>query len=203
NLGVVVYSTQYTIISGYPAVTRTITTPDIQGRSLHDALPIFNLFNTLSVSVSTFSSSAYTTPQDTFAIGQTVFVKAAITLQDGTVVSSGSVPSFTITGTSVATTPVTMTTFSSSLSAWTGSYTIISTDQLGSQAVTVSAADTSGNTGSGTHQTTIQAPQVPAATPTSPSPNSVFNRGETVTISAKVTSGVPPRNGAIGPQHLP
>src|SRR5439155_16161608 len=146
-----------------------------------------NLFNTLSVSVSTFSSSAYTTPQDTFAIGQTVFVKAAITLQDGTVVSSGSVPSFTITGTIVATTPVTMTTFSSSLSAWTGSYTIISTDQLGSQTVTDSAADTPGNTGSGTHQITIEAAKTPVVSIPIPSPTSVSNRAGTITISATVT----------------
>ncbi|TLX92824.1 MAG: hypothetical protein E6K96_10060, partial [Thaumarchaeota archaeon] len=111
----------YTIVASdipAPGFAWPITVTASVGGNTGSSARNVNLFNTLSVSVSTFSSSAYTTPQDTFAIGQTVFIKAAITLQDGTVVSSGSVPSFTITGTSVATTPVTMTTFSSSLSAW-------------------------------------------------------------------------------------
>ena len=55
-----------------------------------------------------------------------------------------------MTGTSVATTPVTMA-FSGSLNAWTGSYTLLQTDQIGTQTVTVTATDPSGNIGSGTH----------------------------------------------------
>ena len=108
-----------------------------------------NLFKTLQVTVSTWSSASFNVAKNSFVRGETVFVKAEVKRQDGTIVSSGTV-SFRITGTSVATTPVTMA-FSGSLNAWTGSYTLLQTDQIGTQTVTATATDPSGNTGSGAH----------------------------------------------------
>ncbi len=194
----------YTIVASdipAPGFTWPITvTASVVGNTGSAARNV-NLFNTLEVSASTFSSSAYTTPRDTFAIGQTVFVKAVATLHDGTLVSSGTL-SFTITGTSAATTPAPMA-FSSSLGVWTGFYTLLSSDQLGSQTISVSAADTQGNTGSGSHQITIQAAPAFSVLITSPPPNSIFNRGETVTISASVMIGGSPATSAMVTANTP
>lgn len=152
------------------------------------------LYRTLTVDVTTFSSSTFTVPQDAFAKGETVYVKGVVDLQDGSVVSSGSV-TFVISGASVAATPVSMV-FTPSLSAWTGSYTLLASDQAGSQVVTVSATDLHGNAGSGVHQITVGTSSGLVVSMTSPSPNSVFNRGETATISALVTMGGAPVTGA-------
>ena len=160
-----------------------------------------NLFRTLKVDVSTFSSSAFNVPKDSFVRGETVFVKGVIDLQDGAVVSSGTV-TFVISGTNVATTPLVMT-FTPSVNAWTGSYTLSASDQVGQQSVTVSSADAQGNAGSGTHQITVGTTQGLSVSITSPSPNSVFNRGETVTVSATVTMGGAPVTGAIVTANTP
>jgi hypothetical protein len=153
------------------------------------------LFSSLLVTVSTYGTSAYTTPQDSFIIGQTVFVEAAVALHDGIDVSSGSV-SFEISGTGVASTPVPMT-FSSALDAWTGSYTIASTDTLGAQTLTATAADGVGNTGSGSQVIAIESSsQGLAVSITSPASGSILNRGETATITALVTLGGSPLAGA-------
>lgn len=114
------------------------------------------LFNSLNVLVSTWSSSSFTTPKDSFAKGDTVFVEAQVALRDGTVVSSATV-NFEITGTSVANSPVSMT-FSASLHAWVGSYSILQTDGTGNQVISVSATDTTGHGGFGTHVMGIEAP---------------------------------------------
>jgi hypothetical protein len=154
------------------------------------------LYKTLAVAVSTFSSAAYNVPKDTFAKGETVFVKGVVALQDGKVVSLGSA-AFEISGTNIAATPVAMA-FSSSLSAWTGSYTLLPSDQSGSQVVTVSAGDLYGNSGSGAHQISVSGPTTGGlfVSITSPPPNSIYNRGETVTVSATVTMDGAPVTGA-------
>jgi len=160
------------------------------------------LFSSLLVGVSTYSTNAYTTPDVAFASGQTAFVKATVSLHDGTVVSSG-VVSFEITGTSVAATPVTMA-FSSSLGAWTGSYTILATDAQGTQTVSASAADGLGNTGSGTQGIAIQtSSQGLAISISSPAPGSVINRGETATIAATLTLAGAPVSAAIVTANSP
>ena len=158
-----IYSTQYTILGTDPVGLWTITVQASQGGQSGSSQIVETISSTLNVAVSTSGSSSFTSPQDSFNIGQTVFVKAAITLQDGTVVSSGSV-SFTITGTSVTTTPVVMT-FRNSVNAWIGSYTLLATDQVGIQVVTVMASNAAGNAGSGTHSIGVQ---VPAPTTTQP-----------------------------------
>jgi hypothetical protein len=153
------------------------------------------LFSSLLVATSTYSSNSYTVPEVSFSAGQTVFVKAAVTLHDGTSVSSGTV-SLEISGTSVAAAPV-ATTFSPSLDAWIGSYTILPTDTLGVQTVTVSAADGVGNTGTGAQEIAIQSStQSLAVSVTGPAAGSVFNRGETATIAASVSLGGSPVSGA-------
>jgi len=159
--------------------------------------------NSLNVAVSTFGTSTYTTPQDTFVAGQTVFVKATVALHDGTQVSSG-IASFEISGTSVASSPITMA-YSSSVGAWTGSYVVLSTDQTGSQVVTAATSDTQGNTGSGLHVVTLttgssQGLSVFINTPIS---NAIFNRGEVVSITTLVTLNGAPVSGATVTTNSP
>jgi hypothetical protein len=108
------------------------------------------------VVVSTWSSSSFTNPKDNFNKGDTVFIKAVVTLRDGTVVSAGTVGA-KISGTSISSSAQGMT-FSSSLNAWTASYTLLQTDQTGNQFVTVTATDANANTGSGTHGIGIGVP---------------------------------------------
>ncbi len=160
-----------------------------------------NLFRSLRVQVATFSSSTFTTSKDNFAKGETVFVEGVVSLQDSMVVSSG-VVSFTISGTSIASAQVGMT-FNPTLNAWTGSYTLLSSDQGGSQTVAVSAADSQGNSGSGTHQINVSPPQAFSVSIVSPAPNSVFGRGETVTLSVSVAVAGSPATGATVTANTP
>src|SRR6267143_2730682 len=61
-----------------------ITITATAGTRTGSAVQHVSLFNSLHVAVSTFSTNTYTTSQDTFVAGQTVFVKAPVTLHDGT-----------------------------------------------------------------------------------------------------------------------
>jgi hypothetical protein len=173
-----------------------ITVTATAGTSTGSAVQHANLFSSLLVGVSTYSTNAYTTPQDTFAVGQTVFVKAAANLHDGTQITSGGT-SFEISGTGVASSPVTMT-YSPSVGAWTGSYPVLPTDMIGSQVVTVSTTDTHGNAGSGVHVIALatSSSQALSVFITAPAANTVFNRGETATITALVTLNGSPVSGA-------
>src|SRR3989454_3823424 len=161
-----------------------------------------NLFKTLRVQVATFSSSTYATAKDNFAIGETVFVEGVVSLQDSMLVSSGAVVTFTISGTSVASTQVDMT-FNPTLNAWTGLHTLLSSDQIGSQTVAVAAADSQGNTGSGTHLISVSSPLAFSVSIVSPAPSSVFNRGETVTLSVSVEMAGTPATGATVTANTP
>jgi hypothetical protein len=153
------------------------------------------LYKTLVVGVVTFGSSSYDVPKDSFAKGETIYVRGVPEFHDGRVASTGTV-TFVMSGTSVASSPVSMV-YKTSLNAWTGSYTVLSSDLSGSQVVTVSALDAFGNTGSGIHQVIVGGTtQGILVSIISPSPNSVFNRGEAVTISATVTMGGSPVTGA-------
>jgi hypothetical protein len=180
-----------------------ITVTATAGTSTGSAVQHANLFSSLLVTVSTYSTNAYTTPQDIFAVGQTVFVKAAANLHDGTQVTSGGT-SFEISGTGVASSPVTMT-YSPSAGAWTGSYPVLPTDMTGSQVVTVFTTDTHGNAGSGVHVITLatSSSQGLSVFITAPTPNTVFNRGETATISALVTLNGAPVSGATVISNTP
>jgi len=182
----------YTILaSDVPAdgVTWSITVSATYSGNTGSSVRSASLFKTLVAGVSTFGSSSFTTPQTDFQIGQTVYVEAAVTLHDATTVSSGTV-SFTITGTTVFSISMPMT-YVLSMNSWTGSYAIQSTDQHGAQTVTVSAADSKGNAGSGSQQITIGA-QGLTVSMTGPSAGSVFNRGQVATISASVAvAGTP------------
>ena len=180
-----------------------ITITATVGTSTGSAVQHVSLFNSLEVTASTFSTNAYTTPQNAFVAGQTAFVKAAVTLHDGTQVSSGSA-SFEISGTSVASSPIGMT-YSPSLAAWTGSYLILPTDQIGAQFVTVSATDAQGNTGSGIHVISLStgSSQGLSVFITAPAANTVFNRGETVTITTLVTLNGAPVAGATVTANSP
>ena len=149
-----------------------------------------NLYKSLIFTVSTFSSTTFSVPDNSFNRGETVFVKALVSLLDGKPVTSGTA-SFEISGTSIAAIPTGMT-FNPSIQAWTGSYTLLGSDQTGAQTVTVTGSDSQGNTGSGVHQIKIASEEGFSVSITSPVPNSIFNRGETVTISASVTLiGIP------------
>jgi hypothetical protein len=159
--------------------------------------------NSLHVAVSTFGTNTYTTPQDVFVAGQTVFVKAAVALHDGTQVSSG-IASFEISGTSVVSSPITMT-YSTLVGAWTGSYVVLSTDQTGSQVVTAITSDTRGNTGSGVHVIALttgssQGLSIFINTPVS---NAIFNRGEVASITTFVTLNGAPIAGATVTANAP
>jgi len=159
--------------------------------------------NSLNIVVSTYSTNTYTNPQDNFVTGQTAFVKAAVALHDGTQVSSGII-SFEISGTSVASSPVTMA-YSSSVGAWTGSYVVLSTDQTGSQVVTATASDTQGNTGSGVHviALTTGSSQGLSVFINTPISNAVFNRGEVASITTLVTFNGAPVAGATVTANTP
>lgn len=163
-----------------------------------DSVKLSRTSTQLTVGVSTYDSSAYTTPKDTFTAGQTIFVKASVTRPDGSTVTSGSV-SFVITGTSIANTPRAMT-FSTSLNAWTGSYTLLGTDVPGIQSVTVSATDSSGNSGAGFHEVTITTTGLSI---TLNPLGSVFNRGQAVTLSASVELSGSPLAGATVTANAP
>ncbi len=194
----------YTIVgSDVPAdgFTWPITVTASLGGDVGSAIQSVNLFRTLKVDVATFSSSTYATPKDNFAKGETVFVSALVGLQDALAVSSGTVV-FEISGTSIAAAPVAMT-FSSSNNRWTGSYTLLASDQTGPQTVTLSAADPRGNAGSGTHQINVLPAQAFSVSISSPSPNLVFNRGQVVTISAVVTLSGSPVTGATVTANTP
>jgi hypothetical protein len=130
-----------------------------QSASTQEALTISN---SLKVAVSTYSDSTYSTPQSSFSVGQAMFVKALITLQDGAAVTAGAA-TFVITGTSISATPMTLA-YSSTLNAWTGSYTVLQSDQSGNQALTTTATDFTSNAGSGSATVTI------GVTTTSPTP---------------------------------
>jgi hypothetical protein len=190
------YTGQYTVLSTDPIGTWTLVLHATSNGQAAMAQESLSISNSLNVSVATFSSSTYTTPQDAFVAGQSVFVKATVTLHDSTLVSSGGA-SFEITGTSVASSPVVMT-YSPSLNAWTGSYLALSTDQTGTQTVTASAFDTQGNSGSGVHTITLttassQGLSVFINTPVS---HTVFNRGEMASLTALVTLNGAPVSGA-------
>jgi hypothetical protein len=173
-----------------------ITISATAGTSTGSALQHMTLFNSLQVAVSTFSNSAYTVLQNTFTTGQTVFVKAVVTLHDRTQVSSGGA-SFEISGTGAASSPAPMT-YLPSLAAWTGSYLVLPTDQIGAQFVSVSASDTQRNTGSGIHVISLATSSSSGLSVfiTAPAANTVFNRGETATIAALVTLNGAPVAGA-------
>lgn len=115
----------------------------------------------LKVAVSTFSASSFTTPASSFSAGQTAYVKALVTLQDGTPVTTGTA-TFELTGSSIASAPVTMA-YDPSLGAWTGSYTVLQSDQAGNQVLTVSASDGRGNAGSGTQTVGVNSPVTTSA----------------------------------------
>ncbi len=194
----------YTVVgSDVPAdgFTWPITVTASLGGNAGSAVQSVNLFRTLKVDVATFSSSTYAAPKDNFAKGETVFVGALVGLQDGLAVSSGTAV-FEISGTSIAATQVAMT-FSSSNNMWTGSYTLLASDQTGLQTVTVSAADSRGNAGSGTRPINVLPAQAFSVSISSPSPNLVFNRGQVVTISALVTLSGSPVTGATVTANTP
>jgi hypothetical protein len=150
------YSGSYTVTSTDPAGTWTITVQAVQGGQLAAAQDSVTISSALRVAVSTYSSPAYTTPQSSFDAGQTIYVKAVVSLQDGAAVTAGAV-SFELTGSSIASVPVSMT-YDPSLGAWTGTYTVLSTDQTGNQVVTVAASDLHGNSGTGTLTVGIATP---------------------------------------------
>ena len=186
----------YTVLaSDVPAdgVAWTVTVSATSAGNTGSSVSSVSLFKTLAVGVSTFGSSAFTTPQTNFQLGQTVYVKGAVSLHDGSPVSSGTV-SFTITGTTIFSTSMPMT-FVLSMNSWTGSYALQPSDQQGTQTVTVSASDSNGNGGSGSQQITVGATGLSVSI-TSPSAGSVFNRGQDVTISASVTAAGTPATGA-------
>jgi hypothetical protein len=180
-----------------------ITISATAGTSTGSAVRHVSLFNSLQVAVSTFSTNAYTTPQDTFVTGHMVFVKAIVTSHDGTPAFSGGA-SFEISGTSKASSPIGMT-YSSSLAAWTGSYLVLPTDQVGAQFVSVSASDLQGNTGSGIHVISLVtgSSQGLSVFITAPAPNLIFNRGETATVAALVTLNGAPVSGATVISNAP
>jgi len=153
NTGLGTYSARYTVFSIDPAGTWLIAAHAAQGGLSGSAQVAVTISSQLNVAVSTWSSSSFTVPQSTFSAGQTVYVKAQVSLQGGATVSTGTV-TFVISGTGIASSPVAMT-FSSSLNAWVGSYTIVQSDQAGTQAVTVTASDGNGNSGSGTRSIVI------------------------------------------------
>jgi len=177
-------------------ITASATSSGNTGSSVRSA----SLFKTLLVGVSTFGSSTFATPQTNFQVGQTVYVKAAVNLHDGATVSSGDV-FFTITGTTIFSTSMPMT-YVLSMNAWTGSYTIQPTDQQGAQTLTVSAADSKGNAGSGSQQITVGV-QGLSVSITSPSAGSVFNRGQVATISASVSAAGAPATAATVTANSP
>ncbi|MGH9918382.1 MAG: hypothetical protein ACRD6W_05880, partial [Nitrososphaerales archaeon] len=181
-------------------VTWPITVSATYSGNTGSSVRTVSLFKTLLVGVSTFGSSTFTAPQTDFQIGQTVYVKAAVTLHDGTTVSSGAV-SFTITGTTTFSTSMPMT-YVLPMNAWTGAYTFQPTDQQGAQTVTVSAADSKGNTGSGSQQITVGV-QGLSVSITSPSAGSVLNRGQVATISASVSAAGTLTNGATVTANSP
>jgi hypothetical protein len=198
-----VYSGQYAVLSTDPAGSWMLgVSAMLNGApaNSHETLTISNLLN---VAVSTYSTNAYVTPQDAFATGQTVFVKAVVSLHDGTPVSLGGA-SFVISGTSVGSSPAAMT-YTPSVGAWTGSYLVLPSDTTGSQVVTASTTDTQGNTGSGMHviALTTTSSQSLFIFFTAPAANTVFNRGETATITALVTLNGSPVSGATVTANSP
>jgi len=189
------YSGQYTILTTDPIGTWTMVVSAMMNGQTATSEVALTISNSLNVAVSTYATNAYTTPQDTFVVGQTVFVKAAVTLHDGTQVSLGG-GTFLISGTNVASVPAVLT-YSSLVGAWTGSYTVLPTDATGSQAVTASAFDMHGNAGSGTHAIVLTAAsQNLAVFINTPISSTVFNRGETVSLTALVTLNGSPVSGA-------
>jgi hypothetical protein len=162
NLGSGAYSAYYTIFSIDPPGTWLIAAQAIQGGLTGSSQVAVTISSQLRVAASTWSSSSFTVPQSTYSTGQTVFVKAQVSLQGGAVVPAGTV-TFTIGGTGIASAPMAMT-FSNSLNAWVGSYTLVQSDQAGTQAVTVAASDGNGNSGSGTQSISI----APAINPQQP-----------------------------------
>ena len=200
NLGSGTYSARYTIFSTDPTGTWLIQAQASQGGISGSAQEAVTVSSALDVAVSTWSSSSFTVAQTTFNVGQTVYVKALVSLQDGAAVPAGAV-TFAITGTSIASSPVAMT-FSSSLDAWIGSYTILGSDRVGGQTVTVSAADTAGNSGTGTSQITIGVEGLSVSI-TSPASGSSFNKGQTMTISASVAAAGSPATSATVTANSP
>jgi hypothetical protein len=168
--------------------------------SVFESVKLYRTITQLTVSALTYDSSTYTTPRDTFAAGQTVYVKASVTRSDDTTVTGGSV-SFVIAGTNIASTPRSMT-FMPAINAWTGAYTLLDSDLPGLQAVTVSAFDLLGNSGVGSHQITITTAGLSMVL-ISPASGSVFNRGQTVTISASVELSGFPVGGATVTANAP
>jgi hypothetical protein len=200
NLGLGTYSAHYTIFSTDTTGTWLIAAHATQGGLSGSAQEAVTVSSALNVAVSTWSSSSFTAPQTTFNVGQTVYVKALVSLQNGATVPAGTV-TFAITGTSIASSPVAMT-FSTSLNAWIGSYTILGSDHVGGQTVSVSAADTNGNSGTGTSPVTIGV-QGLSVSITSPASGSSFNRGQTLTISASVAAAGTPATGATVTANSP
>ncbi|MDA4115698.1 MAG: hypothetical protein OK442_03990 [Thaumarchaeota archaeon] len=200
NTGLGTYSARYTIFSIDPTGTWLIAADAAQGGLSGSAQEAVTVSSALNVAVSTWSSSFFTVALTTFNVGQTVYVKALGSLQNGAIVPAG-VVTFAITGTSTASSPVAMT-FSSSLDAWIGSYTILGSDHVGGQTITVSAADTTGNSGTGTSQITIGV-QGLSVSITSPASGSSFNRGQTLTISASVAAAGSPATSATVTANSP
>lgn len=195
SLGSGVYSARYTVFSTDPTGTWVIDVQASQGGLTGSAQVAATVSSSLDVAVSTWGSAAFNVPQTTFTVGQTVYVEAVVTLQDSTRVSSGTV-SLEITGTGAATTPVAMT-YSAALDSWTGAYTVTSSDVVGVQTVSVSSADGSGNSGTGSSQLTIgPSSQALAVSFVSPAPGTAFQVGDNVGISATVTLGGSPFAGA-------
>src|SRR6266550_647349 len=85
-----------------------------------------------------------------------------------------------------------------SLGAWTGFYVVLPSDTTGSQVVTASTTDAQGNTGGGAHviALTTTSSQSLSVFITAPVANTVFNRGETTTLTALVTFNGAPVSGA-------
>jgi hypothetical protein len=165
-----------------------------------DNVKLYGATNQLAVDVLTYDSSAYTTQKNTFAAGQTVFVKASVTRPDSTTVTGGSV-SFVITGTSIANTAQAMT-FNPSVNAWTGAYTLLGNDVPGIQAVTVAASDFSGDSGTGFHEITVTTTGLSVVL-NSPASGTAFNRGQTVSITALVELSGSPLAGATVTANAP
>ncbi len=163
NLGSGLYSAKYTVFSTDPTGTWLITVQASQGGLSGSGQVSVSVSDQLKVTVSTWSSSSFNVPQSSFSAGQTVYVKAQVSLQDGTGVTSGTV-SFAISGTSTAGSPVAMT-YDSSLGAWKGSYTVVQSDQAGTQTVTATASDGNGNSGSGTQSMVISGVSPPSQQP--------------------------------------
>lgn len=163
NLGSGIYSASYTVLSTDPIGTWVITTQATQSGLSGSAQVAVTVSDELDVAVSTWSSSAFNVPQSSFIAGQTVFVKAQVSLQDGAPVTSGTV-TFEISGTSIASSPIAMT-YDASIGAWVGSYTILASDQAGTQTVTATASDGNGNSGSGTQSMVISSVTPPTSQP--------------------------------------